>query len=236
VAWSFVGSTDLGNVHSGARSVTAGNLLLAIYINGLHTDVPTLSDGVNTWTKIGITFDDASNDNTATWWWAPASTTASITPVVANITGADEGMAILEWHSSLGAVPANSLGPESRFQQTGPPTTTDAVTSNSVSAPSSDGALLLSWVSNYNSGANTETAGTGFTDRFTGTAGNIIRLEEFIQSTAAAKAGTWTVSVSTNYVTFAAFFTEAAGGAGQPAARRIAQETPGLAVGSVRRM
>ena len=207
MAWSFVGATDLGSAHSGSRNVTAGNLLLAFYINGLHTDVPTLADGVNTWTKIGITFDDAANDNSATWWWALATTTANITLTVSNISGADEGMAILEYHSSVG-VPANSLGPESRRQQATPVTDPDQVTSGLVSAPSSDGALLLSWVSNYNSGANTETAGTGFTDRFTGAGGNIIRLEEFIQSTAAAKTATWTVSVSTNYVTFAAFFTE----------------------------
>ena len=209
MAWSFVGSTDLGNVHSGSRSVTAGNLLIAIYINGLHTDVPTLSDGVNTWTKIGITFDEASNDNSATWWWAKATTTASITLTVSNIAGGDEGMAILEYHSSVGAVPSNSLGPENRNQQTAPLTSADDVISGSVSAPSSDGALFLSWVSNYNSGANTETAGTGFTNRFTGAGSNIIRTEEFIQSTAASKTATWTVSVSTNYVTFAAFFTEA---------------------------
>jgi hypothetical protein len=213
-AWSFIGCTDGGNVHSMSRSVTAGNLLTTLYINGASGDVPTAADGgVNTWTKIGTTMADTGFNNSLSWWWTSAATTASITVTISSITGADEGMAICEWHSSVANVPANSLETNNQREQNPGVSGADNTTSNSVSAPGSNGDIMLSWSVNVQTGANVETAGTGFTNRFTGTGGNVLRLEEFIQGAAAAKTATWTNSGTNATGTFAAFFKEAATGA-----------------------
>lgn len=213
MTWSFVAGTDLGNVHSGARSVTAGNLLITAYINGASGDVPTASDGVNTWTKISTTLADAGFNNSGTWWWAKATTTASITVAIANVTGVDEGMAILEWNSTAGAVPTDSLETNTRQEQNPGVTATDGTTSGSVSQPASNGDLFIGFGVNFQTGANSLTAGTGFTTRFTGTGGNAIRIEDLVQATAAAKAATWTNSGTEATGAFGAFFKEASGAA-----------------------
>lgn len=208
--WSFVACTDGGNAHTIARTVTAGNLLTTMYINGASGDVPTISDsGGNVWTKIGATMADTGFNNSLTWWWAPATANANVT--IGSITGADEGIALCEWSSTAGSVPSNSFETENRNRQNPGVTGADNTTSASVSAPANNGDLFVSWSVNVQTGANVETAGTGFTDRFTGTSGNIIRMEDFTQTTAAAKTATWTNSGTNSTGTFAAFFHEATG-------------------------
>jgi hypothetical protein len=248
--WSNVnGILDYDQTSMPGWSVTAGNLLIVGILDQVASSTITLSDGVNTWTRIGTALTGSGPPVmafTATWFYAIAATTTSITPAFTGLGGGHHGPWGAQYSHSGGTVPADTLVAATQTGQLpddSGSTATDGDTSGAAT-PGFDGCLIVGWIGNVQNqggtGASTFAPGTSFTERAASSDDSttfemIWAVEDREQTTSASAAATWTATTTNSYAAFVAFF-KPPGVAGQPAARRIAQETPGLAVGSVRRM
>jgi hypothetical protein len=224
VAWNFVGGGVSANSASITRSVTAGNLIIVGYADGTENLTLTISDGVNTWTRIGSQLNDLSNHNSLTWWWASAATTASITVTISGVGGASNNIWIGEWHSNTGNVPANSLEAATQHGQfpTGSGSAaTNGDTSNQATS-TSNGDLAVGWI------FDTETSGTGSAFYTAGTtdltytaraasSNNTVAgqsawaVEDATQTSAGANGANWTRGATDAYGAFVGLFKEAGG-------------------------
>ncbi len=200
MAWSFVGGTVAPNTNTVTRSVTSGNLLI-VGAWGANNDTLTISDGVNTWTRIGSQLNDTTNNNSLTWWWAAAATTASITVTISGMT-ATTATWIGEWNSSNGNVASTALDvatQNSHFTNNSGSSAADGDTSGSITT-TQNGDLIVCWIADTQSagdGTTFFTAGTNFTSRAGITHDSVIgdgiwHGEDLVQATAGAITGTWT--------------------------------------------
>lgn len=247
--WSRVTAATDYDSTSVAKAVTAGNLVIVGIADQTSGDTLAISDGVNTWARIGAQLQDtvSNMDFSMTWWWCVAATTATITATITGLGGGHHSPWIAEWSHSGGAIAADALVASSGNKaaaDNGGSVATDGDTSGAA-IPGFDGSLIVGYIIECQDGTGDGTSkfapGTSFTEWAAASLDSLAftmvhAVEDREQATSASAAATFTCVNTNSYAALAAFFKPPGGAAGQPAAARIATDTPGLAVGSVRRM
>jgi hypothetical protein len=229
--WSFVGAVKDPDETSTTKAVTTGNLLIVGFEDQTSGDTLTISDGVNTWTRIGTQLNDTvpQQDYSMTWWWAVAATTATITATISGQGGGHHGLWIAEYSHSSGAIPADSLvasnGNGAANGLGSGSTATDGDTSGAAT-PGFDGCLIVGWIFDSQEGSGTGTshfaAGTSFTERATASNDSvefqqIWSVEDREQTTSASAAATWTCVNTDSYAALVGFFKPPTGAGTPPA-------------------
>jgi hypothetical protein len=253
--WSFVSAFIEPDSTSVSKAVTAGNLLVVGFVDQTPSDILAISDGVNTWTRIGTQLNDTVSvvDYSMTWWWAKAATTATITATITGQGGGHHGLWLSEHSHSAGAIGAGALVAATQDGTHngggaghGGSTATDGDTSGAAT-PGVNGCLILGWLFETDAGSGSDTpmfnAGTSFTKRTTASNDSVNfefvwAVEDREQATSASAAATWTGLVDNSYAAMVGFFQPPAAGSASltptVVAQTLAGTTPARVVGTIK--
>ena len=226
-AYSFVALTDNANASGGtslnnaSTTVSTGDVLIVLCVYGDGaTLTESVTDGTNTYTKIGSTINDAGNSQSMVVFVCMNPTAGTYTQTFTiSVSSPYRGIACFRYSGldnagtplSVGAARANVA------------TSADALTTGNLT-PSSQPGLLWAGTLEDATGTVTAAAGTGFTDRGTiaswvANISNTRGEDKRITSTSAV-GGTFTVSNATNgFLAMAVFVPEASAGGGGAAGR-----------------
>jgi hypothetical protein len=200
-------------------AVTAGDLIVIAHAFDDNSSTPTISDGVNTWTRIGSVQRSSGADLVdATWWWAIAATTATLAIAIAATAATYDTFGATYRNGTL---PANPLSGSAQQYETPGVTGANNDTSTNLSVAPVLGDLVLAIIVDTGStGTNIFSAGTGYTlvaaaGKQNGSA-DTHAWEHDLNSAAGARAGTFTATVTDNVIVMAAKFTPPAGGPTAP--------------------
>lgn len=187
-------------------TVTSGNFICGIVtwdnIGGTPTLTSVTDDKSNTY-NISSTLSDAPNGQGSAIFWLGNITNGPIT-ITANLSGSAGGSRCIiatEFSGGFAAADPKDLAPVGQFQTT-PGTTTDAVTSGSMTTLTSGD--MIYGASCNTSGATNATAGSSFTLLTDQTSAVVfMNAETLTQAAAGAVAATFTQGTNNNRATFA---------------------------------
>lgn len=220
MSWAFVSLTD------NARTGTTPNpLTVSVTYSGgervwiwtrwaTDTADPSISDGTNTYTRLGSTLVDAFTSGRYALFECKNATAGSFTISESSASG-NFMTACVAIYSGLDTSVSGII---SSNAQQGPGTGTDALTSTTLTPGSQPGVLV--GFSYDDSNASAISAGTGFTSRGTmatqdAAFGTASRIEDKNITSTAAVAATFTAAGGgDNFVAFAVFAPESSGGGG----------------------
>lgn len=241
MAYAFVGSLADAAAIGSASTITLSSLVigtgevLRVFVRWASsggTTVSSISDGTNTYARVsGPVFDTAGPD--AFEIWEAKNTTGGTYTLTVTYDGSRSyrGVGVARYSGLDVGATAQAVN----NKQTNVATTTDAVTSTTLTPASQPGML---WGVCHDSYNRTLTAGTGFTSR-----GNFanhasvfaskVQVEDIAISSTSAVAATFTINNAVNRcTTFGIYTLEDSGGApaGQPTAKRFGG-VPGMGGG-----
>ena len=241
MAYAFVGSLADAAATGSSTTIALSSLVigtgevLRIFVTWASsgsTTVSSISDGTNTYARVSGPIFDTSGP-TAFEVWESKNTTAGTYTLTVTYDGSRSyrGVGVARYSGLDVGATAQAVN----NKQTNAATTTDAVTSTTLTPASQPGML---WGVCFDAFNRTLTAGTGFTNRgnFTNMAATLaskVQVEDIAISSTSAVAATFTINNSTNRcATFGIYTLEDTGGApaGQPTAKRFGG-VPGMGGG-----
>jgi hypothetical protein len=183
-----------------SSTVETGEILIVWVTYGTQAASASVSDGVNTFTKIGSTITDAANGDRTEIYQCQSAVggTRNIT-LTTNVAAVWKAIAYVRYTGLAGAA---QVAGQSQYA---PGLATDAVSSGNIT-PVSTNSLLIGFTFANNGGDPVLTPGTGFTSRgdFPGMVagfGNTSLIEDKILSGTSPVAATFTTAVNDHHMT-----------------------------------